>query len=473
MVDVTSSDLLPFGSNALARSDDATSPPIDITSIFQDGITIGGVNYRQLYVNSNGNVTFDGGLTQSTPDAIGFETGPLAIIAPFWADVDTRGTTDVAKNVFWDYNFDRDSIVVTWNDVGYYNANQDAENTFQLELADTGGGNVQIIFRYTDINWTTGDLSGGLFGLGGTVARAGFSFGDALSYELPASGDQNAILTLEDDTGNTGVQGAWLFDIRGDQLVESGTSGNDNIFGDNTGETIFAEGGDDFIDGLGGNDFLYGGEGRDEILGGLGDDLLNGGLGSDTLNGGEGFDTADYAEYGYNPAAYALNGDGSVSIRVSTNEVDTLFGIEAVAFRDGDLRFDAGYFENFGAAYRFYTSILNREPDGAGLDFYVSLLDRGVSLFTIAEDISTSDEFIQNFGDNLGTLDFLDRVYQNILDRTPDQAGLTFWSNAINTGEVTRSEALVYISEDTENLGSTIGLIGNGYFVEDFGFGTA
>jgi hypothetical protein len=125
MVNVTSNALLPFGADSLFRNDDRSSAAIDITSIFQSGITIGDTNYTSLYVNTNGNVTFGGGLSTFTPTGIGVGTGNLDIIAPFWADVDTRGTDDANKNVFWDFNAERDSFVVTWNDVGYYNSNQD------------------------------------------------------------------------------------------------------------------------------------------------------------------------------------------------------------------------------------------------------------------------------------------------------------------------------------------------------------
>ena len=470
MVEVTSNSLLPFGGNTLFRNDDGSSVEIDISSIFQDGINIGDTNYTSIFVNTNGNVTFGGSLSTFTPTAIGVSTGDRDIIAPFWADVDTRGTDVVEKNVFWDFNTDRDSFVVTWNDVGYFSQQQDKENTFQLELSDSGSGNVQIVFRYEDMNWTTGSASGGSGGLGGTIARAGFAFGQDLSFELPSSGNQNAMLGLEENPGNTGINGAWLFDIRDGALVNVGGAGNDVLTGAEESDSIFGNDGDDDINAAGGNDFIYGGNGADELIGGIGNDFISGGLGADILNGGEGFDVADCLAYDFDPAAFTVNADGTVSLTAEGGDVDTLIDIESVAFQNGELRFDSGYLESFGAAYRFYTSILNREPDGAGLDFYVSLLDRGVSLFDIAEDISTSEEFVQSFGDNLTTIDFLGRVYQNILNRTPDQPGLDFWSNAIDTNEVSRSEAVVYISEDAENLGSTIDLIGNGFFVEDFGF---
>ena len=198
---------------------------------------------------------------------------------------------------------------------------------------------------------------------------------------------------------------------------------------------------------------------------------LAGGGGNDTIDGGEGFDIADYLETTFDGdnVPFVVREDGSVALTLGP-ETDILTGVESLAFENGEVRFDSGRLESFGAAYRFYTSILDREPDPEGLDFYVSLLDRGVSLFRIAEDIFTSPEFVASFGANLTTEDFLNRVYDNILNRAPDQEGFEFWRDAIDSGQVSESEAVVYISEDAENRENTIDLIGGGFFVEDFGF---
>ena len=72
------------------QSDDGSSLPVDITSIFgSQGIDFFGHQYTSLYINNNGNITFVGPNSTFTPDQItGGEGNP--IIAPFWADVDTR-----------------------------------------------------------------------------------------------------------------------------------------------------------------------------------------------------------------------------------------------------------------------------------------------------------------------------------------------------------------------------------------------
>ena len=199
------------------------------------------------------------------------------MIAPFFADVDTRGgavsatpggASTGSNLVYYDFNSaGNGTLTVTWDDVGYYSTKTDKLNAFQLQLVGNGNGNFDVIFRYESINWTTGSASGGTGGLGGTVARAGYSTGDGSSwYELPQSGNESAILGLESTPGNTGVAGYYKFGI------VSGTSGNDNMQGTSGNDSLYGSSGNDVINGLVGNDVLYGAAGTDRLSGGLGDD---------------------------------------------------------------------------------------------------------------------------------------------------------------------------------------------------------
>jgi hypothetical protein len=75
-----------FAHNALARIDDGS------TGLVSTGFTFNlfGLSQNNLFVNNNGNVTLTSALSTFTPDPIA--TRNLAILAPFWADVDTRAT---------------------------------------------------------------------------------------------------------------------------------------------------------------------------------------------------------------------------------------------------------------------------------------------------------------------------------------------------------------------------------------------
>ncbi|MEJ5989868.1 nidogen-like domain-containing protein [Ramlibacter sp. PS3R-8] len=280
-----------FGENFVPRNDDYYTTGIDLRTIFGSaGLNFFGTNYSYVSVNNNGNITLSdtnsGGLGTFTPFALA--NGGYAIIAPFFADVDTRlsGTGSAAPNqvtptpggtsrgsdlVWYDINSaGNGTLTVTWDDVGYYSYQTDKLNAFQLQIVGQGGGNFDIIFRYENIDWTTGGASGGSGGLGGTIARGGYSTGDGASwYELPQSGDQGGMLSLEDLPGNTGVDGYYKFSVR------SGTAAGERMRGTATDDLLAGAGGNDTISGLAGNDYLIGNAGVDRLLGGAGDDTYS------------------------------------------------------------------------------------------------------------------------------------------------------------------------------------------------------
>jgi len=112
-----------------------------------------------------------------------------------------------------------------------------------------------------------------------------------------------------------------------------GSSYNDLIYGDDTGNVLNGNGGDDYLlggtdadtlRGGAGNDQLYGQNGPDTLEGNEGDDFLQGGRGADTINGGAGsFDWVSYADY---PEAVAVAGGLGGNDSYGR---DTLAGIES------------------------------------------------------------------------------------------------------------------------------------------------
>jgi hypothetical protein len=208
-----------FNSNALPANDDASSGAVPL------GFTIDffGQDYSSLFVNNNGNVTFDSPLGEFTP--FDLTSTQHVIMAPFFADVDTRvgnvvtyGTGMVGGDP---------AFVATWPGVGYFSEHTDKLNTLQLVLidrSDTGAGNFDIEFNYGQIQWETGDASGGSGGLGGASARVGFSNGTGVIgtfFELPGSGVNGAFVDNNLQTGlihnSAGSQdpGQYIFNVRG------------------------------------------------------------------------------------------------------------------------------------------------------------------------------------------------------------------------------------------------------------------
>ena len=209
--------LVNAGGAALPVNDDGSSL-VDMSAVFEDGLNFFGAEYdaSEIYVNTNGNITFGTGLSQYTPS--GISAGSTPLIAAFWADVDTRA----GEPIYVDVDTEADVVTITWDNVGFYSHHAEPSNSFQMQLFDRGGGDFDIVFRYEDINWSAGTASGGNAetGLGGTPARAGFSAGNGADFfELPQSGIESEITNLENITGNTGVEGLWVFEVRGGAVV--------------------------------------------------------------------------------------------------------------------------------------------------------------------------------------------------------------------------------------------------------------
>jgi len=211
-----------YTTNILPENDDSSSPSVP----FGFGINFSGRDYSQLYVNNNGNVTFTAPLSTYTPFSLSTFNSP--IIAPFLADVDTRGSTTVTYGnaVINVGGLNRPSFGVNWFNVGYYAEHTDKLNSFQLVLidrSDTGVGNFDIEFNYDHLTWETGDASGGTGGFGGTSAVAGYANGaNAASAVVQLNGSQvnGALLDSNAATGlsrtsNTGITGRYVFHIRG------------------------------------------------------------------------------------------------------------------------------------------------------------------------------------------------------------------------------------------------------------------
>jgi hypothetical protein len=212
-------------SETLEANDDGSTA--DVALPF--GINFFGKQYSSVFVNNNGNLTFDDALGVFTPFPI--VTNGTPIIAPFFADVDTRGSG--SGLVHWGTTtFDgRPAFCATWANVeagvGYYPARADKLNTFQAMLVDRSNitaGDFDIVFNYNRIEWETGDASGGANGLGGTSARVGYSNGiqddPAGSYEFPGSGINGALLDTNTVTGlvygshNSSQPGRYVFTVR-------------------------------------------------------------------------------------------------------------------------------------------------------------------------------------------------------------------------------------------------------------------
>jgi hypothetical protein len=79
-----------------------------------------------------------------------------------------------------------------------------------------------------------------------------------------------------------------------------------------------------------------------------------------------------------------------------------------------------------------YERVLGRDPDPAGLKFWADdMIDRTSEIELYALFFGSPEYFLRSGKTDEG---FVTALYDDILLRTPDNAGLTFWTNLINEG---------------------------------------
>lgn len=210
-----------FGTDTLPPNDDESSDAIALTAAFPNGVNFFGRRFSEVYVNNNGNISFGGAVSNFTPEPFPMSQQP--IIAPWWADVDTRRESEeYANTVTYHLEASSNRFVTTWLEVGYYNLHIDFANSFQLILTDRSdvqAGDFDIEFRYNQCDWVETDeaYSGG----GGLPAQAGFDAGNGVDYvELP--GSMTTAVRELCDTSNVDDSGVWRFYVRNGDITACG-----------------------------------------------------------------------------------------------------------------------------------------------------------------------------------------------------------------------------------------------------------
>jgi len=397
---------LGYGEIEVPRGDD-TSVRVDLSAVFENGLNYFGTpqSAANIYINTNGSLSFGSAFSAYVTEQ---NTSPLQnLIAPFWGDVDTRldGEGAESGSIWVDIDPAADVVSITWEQVGVYRRNAEVVNTFQLQLYDRGGGDFDIVFRYTNINWSIGTSDNDV------GARVGlFNAYGIIPTEVEIGSDHNGLLNLPDTLGNTGVAGLWVYEMRSGALVGSpnvgqilnGTPGNDALNGTDYEDTIAGLSGDDILNGMSGNDTLHGGKGRDTLIGGAGDDIMSGGTSLDDLRdmiyGGDGNDTID-GGYGNDE----LRGDAGNDNMAGGFGADTVIGgigndvMTGSALSDLLYGGDGNDFVNGGFGH-------DRVNGGAGADkfYHIGIFDHGSDW---VQDYNAAEGDILLFGNGAASVD--------------------------------------------------------------------
>jgi hypothetical protein len=279
----------------------------------------------------------------------------------------------------------------------------------------------------------------------------------------------------------------WSWDEVNQGIRHEGTEANDTMIGRNVRN---------FMIGLGGDDAMTGGNGNDLFLPGPGSNTVSGGDGFDTLRVDLfRMDASLQASSSTVLIAGGLHLTTS-GVLVGGGETTSFNQIENFAFVDGRLVFDDT--DPVAQVTRLYQAVLGRVPDTVGREDWTTALQHGASLSKLADGFIGSDEFRARFGtpddagfvtmayrqalgrepDAAGAADWrnhlahgmsraellvgfsesdenraltkpllsqgiwdvddqmadITRLYQAVLGRAPDRAGLLFWDQKVDEG---------------------------------------
>lgn len=108
-----------------------------------------------------------------------------------------------------------------------------------------------------------------------------------------------------------------------------------------------------------------------------------------------------------------------------------------------------------------YEAGFAREADIGGLNYWIDRHEAGMDLVTMGAHFLDSDEFTLRFGDDdgMGAAQFVDLLYQNVLERPGEAAGVEYWQGRMNAG-TSREIVLLEFAASPENVeASTVGLL--------------
>jgi Ca2+-binding RTX toxin-like protein len=103
--------------------------------------------------------------------------------------------------------------------------------------------------------------------------------------------------------------------------------------------------------------------------------------------------------------------------------------------------------------FRLYQAVLDRTPDWQGLQGWSQRIAEGRSLQSVAEGFVGSAEFQARYG-GLPDAAFVSLLYRNVLDRAPDAAGLAAWTAKLARG-ADRAEVVLKFSQSPELIGKS------------------
>lgn len=108
-----------------------------------------------------------------------------------------------------------------------------------------------------------------------------------------------------------------------------------------------------------------------------------------------------------------------------------------------------------------YVATFNRAPDAAGLDYWVN--DSGLEIEGIAQSFFDQAETQALYPVTLSNEEFVNAIYNNLFNRDAEPAGLEYWVNELESGNITKGNMILAIVNGAvdSGLGSDATILAN------------
>ena len=161
----------------------------------------------------------------------------------------------------------------------------------------------------------------------------------------------------------------------------------------------------------------------------------------------------DFSDLRYEDITFTKTGSKSFSVFSLQYGTDTLNNFTRVTFNDGTLALDVGEGETAGQAYRLYQAAFARTPDLPGVAYHMNDMENnGLSITQIASNFIASPEFKTKYGDNPTEEQYINLLYQNVLNRTPAEFEVEYYKERFQEGSTDWNTTLVFFAESPENI---------------------
>lgn len=164
-----------------------------------------------------------------------------------------------------------------------------------------------------------------------------------------------------------------------------------------------------------------------------------------------------------NASRYTIVASGtgySVTDTEGSDGTVTVTRTQRLQFADTNISLDVDGIP--GKAYRLYQAALNRTPDVAGLGYWISVLDDGISMNAVSASFIASAEFKSLVGANPTNGDLVNAFYRNVLHRDPEPAGYAYWLKVLDDKADTVDNVLSNFAAGKENYDAVAPTIANG-----------